>query len=126
MSGQQTLQFTAPAQINSVKTLVDGTVKLDVAIAKELPAEEMAILFEARKLGEGWFLFSPNPIEEAAIPKEKADAKFDGKSPSQRMYNTLYVRWRELTNQSKPFDIYYQEQMNKIIAMLKQDLPGRP
>ena len=42
------------------------------------------------------------------------------------MYNTLYVRWRELTNQTKPFDIYYQEQMNSIIAKLKQELPGRP
>jgi hypothetical protein len=122
----QTLQFTAPAQINSVKTLTDGTVKLDVAIAKELPADDMAILFEARKLGVGWFLFSPNKITEAAIPKEQAEASFEGKTPSQRMYNVLYVRWRELTNQSKPFDIYYQEQMSVLIDRLKQDLPERP
>jgi hypothetical protein len=122
----QTLQFTAPAQINSVKTLTDGTVKLDVAIAKELPADEMAILFEARKLGVGWFLFSPNKITEAAIPKEQAEASFEGKTPSQRMYNVLYVRWRELTNQSKPFDVYYQEQMSYLIDRLKQDLPERP
>src|SRR5215212_6232604 len=98
----RTLIFTAPAQINSVKTLVDGTIKLDVAIAKELPADEMATLFEARKLGLGHFLFSPNPIEEAAIPKKKAEASFEGKSPSERMYNVLYVRWVELTNQSTP------------------------
>lgn len=122
----QTLQFTAPAQINSVKTLTDGTVKLDVAIAKELPADDMAILFEARKLGVGWFLFSPNKITEAAIPKEQAEASFEGKTPSQRMYNVLYVRWRELTNQSKPFDVYYQEQMSVLIDRLKQDLPERP
>lgn len=49
-----------------------------------------------------------------------------GKSPSQRMYNTLYVRWTQLTDKSEPFDVYYANQMNKIIAMLKQDLPGRP
>jgi hypothetical protein len=122
----QTLQFTAPAQINSVKTLTDGTVKLDVAIAKELPADEMATLFEARKLGIGWFLFSPNTITEAAIPKEQAEASFEGKTPSQRMYNVLYVRWRELTNQTKPFDVYYQEQMSYLIDRLKQDLPERP
>jgi hypothetical protein len=122
----QTLIFTAPAQINSVKTLVDGTVKLDVAVAKELPADEMATLFEARKLGVGYFLFSPNPIEESAIPKEKADAQFDGKSPSQRMYNVLYLRWAQLTNQSQAFDNYYADQMNKIIARLKADLPERP
>lgn len=120
------LEFTAPAQINGVKTLVDGTVKLDVSIAKELPADEMAILFEARKVGVGWFLFSPNEITEAAIPKEQAEASFEGKSPSQRLYNTLYVRWRELTNKTKPFDIYYAEQMSKIIDFLKQDLPERP
>jgi hypothetical protein len=86
----------------------------------------MTILFEARKSGVGWFLFSPNPIDEAAIPKEKAEASFEGKTPSQRLYNTLYVRWRELTNRSKPFDIYYQEQMTTIIERLKSDLPERP
>jgi hypothetical protein len=122
----QILQFTAPAQINSVKTLADGTVKLDVAVAKELPADEMAVLFEARKLGIGWFVFSPNPIDESSIPKEKAEATFEGKSPSTRMYNTLYVRWRELTNQTKPFDVYYVEQMNYLIDQLKRDLPERP
>jgi hypothetical protein len=86
----------------------------------------MTILFEARKSGVGWFLFSPNPIDEAAIPKEKAEASLEGKTPSQRLYNTLYVRWRELTNRSKPFDIYYQEQMTTIIDRLKSDLPERP
>lgn len=122
----RTLVFTAPAQINSVKTLTDGTVKLDVAVAKELPADEMAVLFEARKLGIGHFLFSPNPIEEAAIPKERAEASFEGKSPSTRLYNVLYVRWRELTNHTTPFDVYYAEQMNKLIDFLKSDLPERP
>ncbi len=122
----QTLQFTAPAQINGVKTLVDGTIKLDISIVRELPSEEMAILFEARKQGAGWFLFSPNPIEEASIPKEKAEASFEGKTPSKRMYNTLFLRWRELTNQSKPFDIYYQEQMQSMISKLQADLPERP
>lgn len=122
----KTLQFTAPAQINSVKTLADGTVKLDVAVAKELPSEEMAILFEARKLGVGHFLFSPNPIDEASIPKEKAEASFEGKTPSTRMYNTIYVRWRELTNQTKAFDVYYAEQMQYLIDLLKRDLPERP
>jgi hypothetical protein len=126
MDDQQTLIFRAPGQINGVRTLADGTVKLDVAVAKELPAEEMTVLFEARKSGVGWFLFSPNPIDEAAIPKEKAEASFEGKTPSQRLYNTLYVRWRELTNRSKPFDIYYQEQMTTIIDRLKSDLPERP
>jgi hypothetical protein len=79
----RTLVFRAPGQITSVQTLVDGTVKLSVAVAKELPAEEMATLFEARQSGEGWFIFSPNPVDEPAIPKEKAGAKSDGKTPSQ-------------------------------------------
>jgi hypothetical protein len=122
----RTLVFRAPGQITSVQTLVDGTVKLSVAVAKELPAEEMATLFEARQSGEGWFIFSPNPVDEAAIPKEKAGAKFDGKTPSQRLYNVLYVRWRELTNQQTPFDVYYAEQMSKMIDLLKADLPERP
>ena len=121
----RTLVFTAPGQITSVQTLVDGTVKLSVVVAKELPSEDMATLFEARKSGIGHFLFSPNPIEEASIPKEKAEASFEGKTPSQRLYNVLFVRWRELTNQSQPFDLYYQDQMSKPIDRLKADLPEK-
>lgn len=121
----RTLVFQAPGVITGVQTLVDGTVKLTVAVSKELPSDEMATLFEARKTGEGWFLFSPNPIDEAAVPKEKAESGFEGKTPSQRLYNVLYVRWRELTDMAKPFDIYYQEQMGKMIDLLKADLPER-
>lgn len=125
MEGQQTLIVRAPAKLGTMSTMVDGTIKGTIYISKELPDDEMTTLFKLAKQGEGWFIFSPNPIDEAAIPKEKADAQFDGKSPSERMYNTLYVRWRELTNQSEPFDVYYANQMNKLIALLKQDLPGR-
>jgi hypothetical protein len=54
------------------------------------------------------------------------DSSFDGKTPSQRLYNVWYVRWRELTNQATPFNVYYQEQMSKLIDRLKADLPERP
>lgn len=122
---QKRLLFKAPGQITGVRTLADGTIKLDVAIAKELPADEMAVLFEARKLGVGHFLFSPNDIEEPDVPKEKAEASFEGKTPSQRLYNTLFVKWRETTNQTTPFDIYYQRQIEGVIDSIKSTLPER-
>lgn len=122
----KTLVFTAPGQITSVNTLVDGTIKLTVAVAKELPSTEMATLFEARKSGVGHFLFSPNPIDETAIPKKRAEASFEGKTPSERMYNVIYVQWREQTNQSTPFDIYYQRRMEKFIDAIKATLPEKP
>jgi hypothetical protein len=122
----QTLVVTAQAKPGGARTLVDGTIKAEFYISKELPASEMTTLFQLMKQGEGWLLFSPNPIEEASIPREKAESGFDGKSPSTRLYNILFVRWKELTSQSVPFDQYYREQMDKIIGLLKRDLPTRP
>ncbi len=119
------LVFTAPGQITNVSTLVDGTVKLTVAVAKELPSEEMATLFDARKLGVGHFLFSPNDLEEGDVPPEPARASFEGKSPSQRLHSVLFVKWRETTNQTTPFDVYYQRQIDSIIDSIKATLPER-
>jgi hypothetical protein len=125
MSGQKKLVFTAPAAIQSVKTLVDGTVKLDVAVAKELPANEMAILFEARKMGVGHFMFSPNDLDEDDLPAEKAETSLEGKSPSQRLHNVMFVCWKELTNQQTPFDIWRMQEMEKLINGYKSKLPER-
>jgi hypothetical protein len=122
----QTLIVTAPAKLGTISTLVDGTVRAQLYISKELPADEMTTLFELAKQGEGWFLFSPNPIEPSKIPKKRADAQFDGKTPSQVQYNTIYRRWIELTDQSKPFDLYYIETMAYINGLLRRDLPVRP
>lgn len=122
---QKKLVFTAPGQITNVSTLVDGTIKLTIAVAKELPANEMAALFEARKLGVGHFLFSPNDLDTNDIPLERAEASFEGKTPSQRLYAVLYVKWREVTNQTTPFDIYYQRQMEGLIDSVKASLPER-
>lgn len=126
MTGQKRLVFTAPGQITSVSTKVDGTVKLSVDLAKELPADQMATLFEARKLGVGHFLFSPNEIEEPDIPKERAEASFEGKTPSQRLHSVLYVFWRDCTDQATPFDVWYRRKVEQIIDEVKSKLPERP
>lgn len=121
----QTLILHAPAKPGKVSTLTDGTIKAEFYISRELPADEMTTLFTMAKQGDGWLLFSPNPIEIDAIPKDVAQVGFDGKTPSQRLYNTLYVRWMNLTNQAKPFDQYYRERMEAIITAAKEGLPDR-
>lgn len=124
IQGQKKLIFSAPGHIQSVKTLVDGTVKLDVAVSRELAPEHMATLFEARKAGQGWFLFSPNDLDMVDIPNEPASGG-EKKTPSQRMYAVLFLRWKMLTDQNQPFDDYYRDTMEKIISNLKTGLPER-
>lgn len=120
------LVFKTAAHITKVQTLSDGTWKAELHGPKELSATDMATLFEARKLGSGWFIFSPNDdIDEADIPEESAAQVDEGKTASKRLYNVLYVRWKTLTDQSSPFEVWRSEQMEKIINHLKDGLPPR-
>jgi hypothetical protein len=83
--------------------------------------EQAALLFQLKgKLG--WFLFSESEIKEKDIPKEAAPEFKSDKTPSQRLRSTLYVYWKQNTNQVKTFDTFYKEWMEKKITEIKETL----
>lgn len=72
---------------------------------------------------EGWCLFSPNELEPMNVPKENAPS--EGKSQATLTRNTLYVAWELLTDKSIPFDMYYNQQLEKYRQFIKSKLPER-
>jgi hypothetical protein len=113
--------FQAPGIVQSVKTLVDGTIKLDVAL-QEVSPDEMALLFGlARK--PGWILVKPNEIVQEDIPTIEADFEMgETKSPGQRLRGVLYRYWEQQTSQKQPFEVFYRAQLDRVIDRFKQEL----
>lgn len=52
----------------------------------------------------------------------KIEKEIDGKSPSQRLRNVLYVLWEQEGKPQDDFEIYYRMQMNKVIDLVKNKL----
>lgn len=114
--------FQTPAMISGVSTLKDRTLKLTVYVSRELIGEEKAKLFDLEQK-EGWFLFSENSIQETDVPKEDAKVEGQKKSPSERLYNTLFVFWNQnYSGQSQSFNEWRANEMEKIIDSYKQFL----
>ena len=113
-------QFQVQAQIGSVGTLKDRTLKLTIYTARELPPEETALLFDLADK-EGWFMFAENSFQSSDLPEVEAEFK-TAKTASERLRNTLYVLWEKktegLTN-PEPFEDWRKKQMERIINRVK-------
>jgi len=107
-----------PAQLTSYNDKVDGSASLRFS-TQELTDEEILILRRFRG-GAGWLLFAENDIQEADVPKD--EAIYEGKSPSQRLYNVMFKLWKE-TDGIGDFNSWYRIQMEKIITAYKNKLP---
>ena len=113
--------FQVPSTVNKITTLADSTIRL-VVDCQETSPEEMAKLF-ALKGRFGWFLFKEDEVVFEDLPTEKAPEFKGDKTPSQRLRATLYVYWKECTNQKPDFNTFYDQWMNKKIEEIKQELP---
>lgn len=72
---------------------------------------------------EGWIVISPNDdISEGDIPVGEADSGLEGKSPSERLRNVLYVLWEQSGKPTGSFEIYRAAQMEKLIEVIKEKL----
>lgn len=52
----------------------------------------------------------------------KIKKEVDGKSPSQRLRNVLYVLWEQEGRPQDDFEVYYRMQINKVIDWVKNRL----
>ena len=99
--------------------LLDGTRKLEIECNETSPEQMLAILKSAGKVG--WFFFSESPQSEVNVPEVQTEFQGD-KTPSQRLRNVLYVYWEQSTGKKTDFDTFYRQQMEKIIAWIKEKL----
>lgn len=115
--------FQVPSVIQSLRSLADGTWRITIDCQEMPPEQELEVLKLKKK--QGWFVFKENEIKEEDIPKEKAPEFKNDKTPSQRLRAVLYIYWKESTNQGKPFNIFYDEWMEKKITEIKEHLPEK-
>lgn len=113
--------FKAEATIESIATRVDNTIKI-VLGTQELPPD-MAVALFSMKGSLGWFAFNVAPLNDSQIPAEAILEFKTDKTPSQRLRAALFVFWQKNTNQSKPFNVFYDEWINKKVEEIKEYLP---
>lgn len=113
------MKVQLPVLISSIATKKDGSVKIGVE-TRELPPNEMAIVFELRNQ-EAWALFATSGLKEADIPDEKPDSMTGQKTQAQRLRASIYRLWEQ---RGKPGDseTFYRTQLERIIDRVKEEL----
>lgn len=114
---QKTPPFKIEAELSGVSTKKDGSLGVRFNTQELDIQNKLSIMEYVNKFG--WLLFSPANITEKDIPDK--DPEIEGKTPSQRLRNVLYVLWNEKSNEPD-FESYYRKQMNKIIETLKSKI----
>ena len=113
------MKITMPVYVEGISTRKDGSLKL-VFGTQELPPEQSAILFG---LGNqlGYMAFSNEWIADEDINELGKNVEMQGKTPSQRLRNVLFVLWKQ-KKVGGDFETYYRNQIEKIINKIKEQL----
>lgn len=112
------------ATLDSANRKKDRSVTLRFTTNFEVTNEDFARM-DTFVNHAGWLLFSENEQSMMDIPEQSAADKLAGKSPSQRLYNVMFVAWNELTDKSTPFEYWRLTQMESLINQYKAKLPER-
>ncbi len=110
--------FTTPAQLMSVRSMVDGGLGLSLHTNELTPEEKAEIM--GFHMQAGWLLFSPNEISDSDIPKKPSE--YGVKTPSQRLRAVLYVLHIQSGGSREDFDRFYEAQMSKYENEVKSKL----
>jgi len=110
--------FQIPAIVDGVSPLKDGGLSIRFHTQEIKTAETVKIMEYYQSFG--WLQFSKDAIEEVDIPKDTIVR--EGKSASQRLRSVIYAYWfaKEIGGD---FDVYYNQQIEKLITLYKQKLP---
>ncbi|MFP5263721.1 MAG: hypothetical protein ACLGJB_17715 [Blastocatellia bacterium] len=112
--------FQLPATLTSVRYTADGGLSVGFH-TQELTSEEKLLVGDYHnKFGQ--LLFRPNQDQftEEEVPSEDID--FEGKKPSQRLRAVIYRYW-ESKGSSGDFEVFYRQEMEKVINLFKERLP---
>lgn len=112
------MKVLLPAILSGVASRKDKSYSLKFE-TREL-GQEAAILFDQLQT-EGWLLFSPNELEEADVPDEKADAMTGQKTQAQRLRGVIFRLW-EQNGKKGSFDNYYRTVTESLMDQLKEKL----
>lgn len=114
-------KLVLPAIINPPTIRKDGSISLKFD-SRELSAEEYLTVMGFRNL-EGWLAFQPNELGIPELPT--TNAEIGSKTPSERLYNALYVWFKQEVDKGSYvglFEAFRAEKMEQIIQFVKNKL----
>ncbi len=115
------MKLTLPAILNPISRRKDKSVKLSFE-TRELRDDEVLALLKLEG-SEGHLVYAPNEaeIDDTDIPDYKAEVGV--KSASERLRAVIYVHYKQSVEAGLYVgiaDVFYKEQMEKIIEGYKQ------
>ena len=113
----------AHAQIGQVSSRVDGSVSFRV-ITPELSLDQRATILGLHGINSRVML---EPLDVTITGLDKVEAEMDTKTPAQRLRAVIFVHYKAVektAEKMEDFEIFYRNQMNKIIEGYKaKNLP---
>ena len=122
MENKSEIKILLPVQIIGVQRRKDRSVKLLFETAREIDSAEYAVM-DAIVMNdpEGWLHFRPNQTQVEQMPIE--DVEMQGKTQSERIRNSLYVLWSKTGKPLEDFNLYYKQQTEAFINIIKGKIP---
>jgi hypothetical protein len=105
------------ASITGIRAKVDGSLGLSVS-TPELSAEEKVAVMSLQNLNVKMTI---EPVDVQVTERAKVGKGMDGKSPSERLYNTIFVYYKQIKS-TDDFEVFYRRHMEGIIDQYKEKL----
>lgn len=101
--------------IGTVSSREDGSVAFRVITAELRPSEKGTIMdFHGKACRVAIFPHEGEPDNKIEVTTERGE-----KTPSKRLYGTIFVHWKQ-SEQEGDFDTFYKRQMERIIEGYKE------
>lgn len=112
-----------PAQIESIATRVDNSLKVGLGLQEISPSTAAELLALRGKVIVAYL--SPKDVitKTEAAQIDAIDADLPGKTRSARLRNVLFVLWKSVPEGYTVFDNYYAAKMESIIDHYKSEIP---
>ena len=111
-----------PIIVTSIRTRVDGSISVAID-TQELSPSKAGELFSIRGKPGMMYLSPKDVISQKEIDQVNAiDAEIEGKTPSKRLRDVLYVLFTQQPEGFKQFDEFYKYKMTAITDHLKSKL----
>ena len=111
-----------PVIVTSIRSRVDGSISVTIE-TNELSPSKAGELFSIRGKTAVAYLSPKDIVTQKEIDQVNAiDAEIEGKTPSKRLRDVIYVLFTQQPDGYKEFDSFYKFKMNQITEHLKSKL----
>jgi len=111
-----------PTIITAIRTRVDGSLGF-VCETQELSPSKAGELFALRGKTTMTYISPKDTISQKEIDQVNAiDAEIQGKTPSKRLRDVLYVLFTQQPDGYQDFELFYKFKMNQITEHFKSKL----